>query len=93
MKRKEKSPVKIGGGFASMCMSHLHSQVPQYGGFATGKRVSGGVPKIPLGAAVDPHFMDFMFFGEFHVTQTHDLLVKLRTIQRESLDIDFRGGI
>ena len=46
--------------FSAMATMHLNSQVQQYGGFTPGGRVFGRTPKLPIEAAGNPFFEDFM---------------------------------
>ena len=70
-------------------MRHLDSKVRKYDGFAQGRRVFGRAPEFPVGAEAGPRFKDFTNPNHSHVTQTRDVLVKLRGIQMESLEIYF----
>ena len=67
----------------------LNSQVRQFGGFAPGRRVFGRTPKMPIGAAGNPHFDDFMNQKEAPAAKTHHLLGAIQKIRHASLNGDF----
>ena len=77
------------GEFAAMTTMRLNSQVRQFGGFAPGRRVFGRTPKMPIGAAGNPHFDDFMNQKEAPAAKTHHLLGAIQKIRHASLNGDF----
>ena len=72
-------------------MTHLDSQVQQFGGFTPGKRVFGLDPEIPIGTAGSPHFSDFMNPKAPRKTKTHRLVGGIRQIRQASAVADFDG--
>ena len=73
-----------------MCMIRLNPHV-QYDRFATGQRVSGRPPQLPICAVWNPHFVRFMFRNEAPVTETQDCFIESGGIQKASLQIDTQG--
>ena len=77
--------------YDAMCTPRLKPQVQQSGNFTTGWRVFGRTPKLPIGAARAPDFKYFTNPNDSLVTQTRDVLAKLRGIRRGSLECDSHG--
>ena len=44
-----------------MCILQLNAQVPQYNGFAPGRRVCGMAPKLPIGTVDAPLFIGAIY--------------------------------
>ena len=72
-------------------MLRLNSQLQQYDWFTLGQRVFRKRPKMPINNVRSPHFKDFASLYERPVTQTQDLVAKLRMVQKASLESDLVG--
>ena len=74
-----------------MCMIRLNSQLQQFGGFTTRRRVFGRAPQLHFGAVDNPAFNKyFTFQNDQPVIQTMNALVKLMEIQKADLQSDFQ---
>ena len=76
-----------------MATMRLNFQAQQLGGFTPGNMVSGGTPKMPIGAVGSPHFEDFLNPKEAQTTKTNHFLGVLRQIRQVSLASDFNGKL
>ena len=71
--------------FAATTMMRLNPQVQQFGGLTHEKRVFGGDPKMPIGAAGNPHFEDFVNPKEAQTRKTHHFLGIIHHIRQASI--------
>ena len=72
-------------------MIRLNSRVHQYGGFTSGRRVFGGAPKLPIGAAGNSFFEDFMHPAAKPTAKPQNLISTLLKIRHASLRADFQS--
>ena len=79
--------------FAAMTTMRLNAQVPQFGGFAPGRRVSGRTPKMPIWDIGNPFFEDFTNPPEAPATKVHGLLSVIRKIRQASLNAYFSNKL
>ena len=66
------------GGYSAFATLQLNSQVRQYEGFTPGVGVSGRTPEMPIGTVGDPFYNYFRNPANSPVTQTHQVIAKLR---------------
>ena len=57
------------------------------------RRVFGRYPKLPIGAVGTPNFRDVINQNDFQATQTHQVLAKLRELQKAALESDIHVGV
>ena len=79
--------------FAEMTTMRFNSRVRQFGGFASGRRVFGRAPKMPIVAVGNPNFGDFANPKEALGAKTHHLLGAIQEIRQSSLNADFRNKL
>ena len=88
-KKPKNSSNKEWEEFAEMTMVRLNSQVQQFGGFNSGRRVFGRTPKMPIGTIGNPFFEDFTNPLEAPTSKVHGLLSSVRKIRQASRNADF----
>ena len=79
--------------YDDMCAPRLYPEVKQYDVLHMKHRVFGRNPKLPIWALGIPHFKDLRIRKIPPVTQTHDVLAKVREIRSASLESDPQGKL